>query len=275
MRNPETVQMLERDVIRFFQEYGVGYTKIDYNENIGIGCDGAESLGEGLRQHGLAAQEFIKEIKRQNPDLVLEICASGGMRAEPSMIALGSQMSFSDIHETEEGAVIAANMHRVLQPSRSQIWATLRKSDDERRLVNTISKAFLGRLCFSGDIAELDQKQSDIVKQAVALYRRCVPTIKDGFTYFLTPPQKSLRHLRGKQVVLRCGADGDTAYLTLHTFEKACEKGFSIQNEKLKGYTVIDRFIESGATATLTDGVLKVTGMGRFSGAVLLLRRQA
>ena len=32
---------------RFLKKYGFGYLKIDYNDTVGIGCDGAESLGEG------------------------------------------------------------------------------------------------------------------------------------------------------------------------------------------------------------------------------------
>lgn len=35
--------------------------KIDYNETIGIGCDGAESPGEGLRKNMEASVSFIEK----------------------------------------------------------------------------------------------------------------------------------------------------------------------------------------------------------------------
>ena len=271
MRSSDTREVLRKGVIDFFGKYGVGYTKIDYNENIGIGCDGAESLGEGLRQHGLASHEFFKEMTETNPDLVVEICASGGMRAEPSMIALGSQMSFSDIHETDEGPIVAAAMHRVLQPRRNQIWATVRRDDSERRIINTISKTFLGRMCFSGDIAELDKKQNEIVKKSIALYRKCVPAIKDGTTYFLTPQIKSMRNPKGHQAVLRRCNDGKTAVLTIHTFDESCAKGIKLSNNLLKGYEITESFCESAVTTELDGKGLRITNMGKFSGAVFLL----
>ena len=59
----------------------------DYNETIGIGCDGAESLGEGLRQNMERSQAFIEKAKKEIPDIILENCASGGHRLEPSLMA--------------------------------------------------------------------------------------------------------------------------------------------------------------------------------------------
>ena len=272
MRSPKAVKMLQEQVIDQMKKLGVGYVKVDYNENIGIGCDGAESLGEGLRQHGLASQEFFRLMRTKLPDLVIEVCASGGMRAEPSMIALGSQMSFSDIHETEEGAIVAAAMHRVLQPSRSQIWATLRKTDDEQRIVNTISKAFLGRLCFSGDIDTLNAEQSKVVEKSIALYKQCISTIKHGMTYFLTPPIVSLQDPSGMQAVLRIADDQKTAVLVLNSFCKAHIDGFELVSDRLKGWAIADSLKEDKVGAALGDGKLSVSGMGKFSGAVLLLK---
>ena len=50
MRQECVQEYLFERVISFLKENGFGYLKIDYNGNIGIGCEGAESLGEGLRQ---------------------------------------------------------------------------------------------------------------------------------------------------------------------------------------------------------------------------------
>lgn len=41
---------LKERIMDFLEEKGFGYVKLDYNDTIGLGCDGAESLGEGLRQ---------------------------------------------------------------------------------------------------------------------------------------------------------------------------------------------------------------------------------
>lgn len=43
--------------------------KIDYNETIGIGCDGAESPGEALRKNMEATVLFIEKVKEEVPEL--------------------------------------------------------------------------------------------------------------------------------------------------------------------------------------------------------------
>ena len=70
-------EYLNSKVVGLLKECGFGYLKIDYNETIGIGCDGAESLGEGLRSHIEAVQDFIRSIRQELPDLVIENCSSG------------------------------------------------------------------------------------------------------------------------------------------------------------------------------------------------------
>ena len=69
----------ERQSDRFLKRHGFDYIKADYNESIGIGRDGAESLGEGLRCNMEAAAEFYEEIRREIPDIRIEICSSGAI----------------------------------------------------------------------------------------------------------------------------------------------------------------------------------------------------
>ena len=48
MEDPWVVDYLEHKVIRTLKECGFGYVKIDYNETMGMGCDGGDSQGDGL-----------------------------------------------------------------------------------------------------------------------------------------------------------------------------------------------------------------------------------
>lgn len=76
-----------------------------------------------------AVNDFFAEIKREIPEIVIENCAGGGHRLEPSMIALSAVSSFSDAHETVEIPYIAANLHRLMLPAQSLIWSVLHKED--------------------------------------------------------------------------------------------------------------------------------------------------
>jgi alpha-galactosidase len=63
-RDPWVIDYLRQKVIDQLRDAGLGYIKVNYNETIGIGCDGAESLGEGLRQHMAGVQDFFREMRR-------------------------------------------------------------------------------------------------------------------------------------------------------------------------------------------------------------------
>lgn len=196
-------------VLGRLKEWGMGYLKTDYNENIGIGCDGAESLGEGLRQQMLAVKQCFAEL-RVLPDFVLEICSSGGMRIEPGFMRIADQFSCSDTHECDEGGIVAADMQRLLHPAKSQIWAVIRADDTPERMAHTLSKAFLGRMCLSGDLDRLDEERFALVKRAVDFYRRAVPVILNGDSYLFREGLRDYRRLDGVFASVRAGDGGDT-----------------------------------------------------------------
>lgn len=88
---------------------------MDYNGNPGIRIDGEESDAEELRKNYAVVRDFFIQMKKEIPDLVIENCASGGNRLEPSMINVSDLASFSDAHEAVEIPYIAANLHNLIR----------------------------------------------------------------------------------------------------------------------------------------------------------------
>lgn len=271
MSDPFVTQYLTDRVIRFLEGYRLGYLKIDYNDNIGIGCDGAESFGEGLRQKVLSTQQFIGEIRRHLPDLVIENCSSGGHRLEPSMMRLTSMSSFSDAHECAEIPIIAANLHRVILPRQSQIWAVLRKEDGERRLVYSLANTFLGRMCLSGDVFDLSGEQWEIVDKSIALYKKVSSTIRDGISYRFGPAVKSYRHPEGWQAILRIRSDKKQALVVVHTFGGMLPDSVCLEAPDLIGLHITDVFSEEGRKADWNNGCLHVPLTGNFQAMAVCL----
>lgn len=221
-RRPWVHAYLRQRVLSLLRECGIGYLKVDYNDSLGLGVDGAESPGEGLRAHLAGVQEFFRELRRELPELVIENCSSGGHRAEPSMIALTHMTSFSDAHETPDIPVIAANLHRTMPSRCLQIWAVLRRNDSLSRLSYSLAAAFLGRLCLSGELHELSPAQWEFVHRATRLYRRVAATIGSAqFRRVVAPASSSWQHLRGAQVVF--GRDDSRGRLLIvwHTFAES------------------------------------------------------
>ena len=275
MREEVVQEYLEERVINQLEEWGFDYLKVDYNDNIGIGCDGAESLGEGLRQNMMASQDFWRKLGERLPNLVIENCSSGGHRLEPSMQALASMASFSDAHEWKAIPVIAANVTRAILPAQSQIWAVLRKDDDEKRLYYSLACTFLGRMCLSGDIYDIKDWQWEIVQKAIDFYKVCAPVIKQGRNFRVGSHVKSYNHLKGWQAVCRRSADEQELLVVLHTFEE-CENSQSIALAEFAGgeWQIADVLAREDVQASLGAEGLTVTGLQEYDSFVCLLKRK-
>ena len=271
-RKPEVVVRLRERVIGPLRDGNFGYLKVDYNDNIGSGVDGSESPGENLRQHLAAVQTFFREIRAALPDLVIENCSSGGHRLEPSMMGLTAMGSFSDAHECPEIPIIAANLHSLILPRQSQIWAVLRSGASLRRTAYVLASGFLGRLCLSGDFTTLRPEQRRLADRAIALYQRSAGAIKAGRSYRHGPAVKTYRRAEGWQAVVRVGVDGREALVVAHTFAKPSLATLRIPLPKGR-WRVADEFPAARSVVKLAAGELRWKHPGAWSGAVILLRR--
>lgn len=276
MRMQETIDYLSEKVIGLLKKYGFEYMKMDYNDTIGIGCDGAESLGEGLRQNMQASLEFIERIKREIPGIILENCASGGHKLEPEMMGRTAMASFSDAHECEEIPIIAANLHRVILPRQSQIWAVIRKSDTTQRIVYSVAAGLLGRLCLSGDVIQLSSYQWGAIERGITFYKKASSVIKDGISRIEGVLGKSWRHPEGWQSVFREGKE--QALLVVHTFGGEVPDTLEIAIGKKVNYHISDVYCdaqdeEAVKSAKIDEGVLKFALWGNWKAAAFLLKR--
>ncbi len=221
---------LKKNVIDTLKDNGFGYIKVDYNDTLGMGCDGEESMGENLRRKANASLAFFEEMTRQIPELVIENCSSGGHRLEASFMERASMASFSDAHETKSLPIIAANVQRVIRPEQSQIWAVLRKDDSDERISYSMCATFLGRMGLSGDIYELSDHQWELVDGAISFYKEVSDIIKNGKTTVLFADTRSYNEPKGGQLVVR--KLGNKCLVIYHRFEESVSlQDFARQHE--------------------------------------------
>jgi len=256
MRQSWVQDYLREKVIGTLKDYGFEYMKMDYNDSIGIGCDGAESIGEGLRQNMEASLEFIREVKEKVPGIILENCSSGGHKLEPLMMSECSMASFSDAHECEEIPVIAGNLHRVILPRQSQIWAVIRETDSLKRIAYSVAATFLGRMCLSGDVWRLNDAQWKVIDDGIAFYKEIAPVIKKGFTSFYGTELTSWRNLKGWQGIWRESEEGK-AMAVFHGFNE--NAGVEMSIPVPEGYQIKDVYSYEEENVAIVDGQLRLT----------------
>ncbi|MBE6727426.1 MAG: alpha-galactosidase [Ruminococcaceae bacterium] len=266
-RNPKAIEYLDEKVIKFLKESGFGYIKVDYNTSPGAGVDGEESYGENLRQHMLKVRNFFIKMKKEIPELIIENCASGGCRLEPSMMDITAMTSASDTHEGYECAVVAANLHYLTPPRQNQVWCTLKPQYSKERFSHIISQGFLGRLCWSGLIADLSHSQLDEMFAAEEFYEQLSPIIKRGNSYIYRTDICSFYTPTGTQAVVRYSEDEGKAMVVVHSFENA--KALEIE---LKGNYKLTKSLY-GEDFTLAGNHLVLNPQNDFCGNVYLFER--
>ena len=188
------------------------------------------------------------------------------------MIGRTAMSSFSDAHELKEIPIIAANLHQLMLPRQSQIWAVLHRADDDHRLIYSLAATFLGRMCLSGEIDGLTDEQWKLVSRAQSFYRTVWPIIKHGTSRRFGSIGPSWRHPSGWQSVVRVGQEGNSALVVTHTF---ADSPAEIRTPLPVGqdWRVSDHFGAPDASA-LVRGQELVCHIGRpFSASVTLLSR--
>ena len=183
--NPEVRAYADGVLQRLVEEYGVGYIKMDYNINAGVGTDrDCFTLGEGLLRHTRAYQAWLDGVFARYPDLVVENCSSGGMRMEYSQLSRHSIQSVTDQTDYRMMAAIACNCPTAVAPEQAAIWSyPLRDGDEEETCLNMVN-AMLLRIHQSGHLAEMSSDRKALVQEAIRIHLSMVEALKDGVPFW-------------------------------------------------------------------------------------------
>ena len=184
-RNPEVRTFATGVIDRLVNEYGIGYIKMDYNIEPGIGTEhNADSFGDGLLGHNRAYLSWLDSIFRKYPDLIIENCSSGGLRMDYAMLSRYSIQSTSDQEDFKKYATIATNCPSALTPEQAAIWSyTLANSSEEEVIFNMVNAMML-RIHQSGQLMDLSPEKLSLVKEGISCYKSIREDIKKSVPFW-------------------------------------------------------------------------------------------
>ena len=149
-RNPKVRAHADEVIDRLVSEYGIGYIKMDYNIEPGIGTEqNCDSVGEGLWGHEKAYLEWLDGVFARHPDLIIENCSSGGLRMDYAMLSRYSIQSTSD-----------------------------------QEVVFNMINAMLLRIHQSGHLGNIDPERKALVKEAISVYKKIRADIKEAVPFW-------------------------------------------------------------------------------------------
>lgn len=184
-RQPEVIAHANSVIDRLVNEYGVGYIKMDYNIEPGVGTEvDAESAGEGLLEHERAYLAWLDSIFKKYPDLIIENCSSGGLRMDYAMLSRYSIQSTSDQEDYRYYATISANAPLGVAMEQAAVWSYPKSGADEEETIFNMVNALLLRVHQSGHLAEITDVQKELVKEALDYYKTIRDDIKTAYPYW-------------------------------------------------------------------------------------------
>lgn len=184
-RNPKVREYATSVIDRLIRDYGIGYIKMDYNIEPGIGTEyQAENPGDGLLEHERAYLKWLDGIFEKYPELIIENCSSGGLRMDYAMLSRYSIQSTSDEEDYRYYATIAANAPAGLTPEQAAVWSYPLPKGDREEVVFNMVNAMLLRVHQSGHLNMLSQERKDLVKEGLDYYKTIRYHIKEAVPFW-------------------------------------------------------------------------------------------
>jgi alpha-galactosidase len=163
LSHPAARAHLDAVTDRLIAEFGLGYLKLDYNVDIGP--------ADGLLSHNRAFLAWLDALQDRHPDLVVEACASGGMRVDHATLSRVPVQSLTDQQDELLLPPIAVAAPTVVPPEQGAMWAYPQPDFDDERIAFSMITAMLGRIHLSGRLDLLSEHQHRLVADALAVYK--------------------------------------------------------------------------------------------------------
>ena len=189
-RKEKVVKYLTETICRMVEDYGAEYIKLDYNQDLGVGCDGEDGFGEGLERCANAYLAWIDSVRKKFPNVIFETCASGGMRMDYQTLRRFSITSTSDQTDYLKYPYIACNILSAVLPEQAAVWSYpvgmvgkfeqdftatsewVEKFISKEQIIMNMINAFLGRMHLASHLELLSDDKFDLVKEGVEYYNK-------------------------------------------------------------------------------------------------------
>ncbi|MET0590809.1 MAG: alpha-galactosidase, partial [Naasia sp.] len=181
---------------------GARWLKLDFNVDPGSGCDRTDhghGAGDGLLRHYEGLYAVLDAFRARHPEVILEACASGGLRIDLGLARHVHCFFLSDPDWTEHHLQVLWGASLLLPPAAMLHWSWSQwrgenpdqdldfASLDADRFTTMLRAAMLQRFGISLRVDELPAGLQDVLAAEVDVYRREIaPLLREGVLRRLT-----------------------------------------------------------------------------------------
>jgi alpha-galactosidase len=153
-------------------QLGFQYLKFDYNNRLdSVVVSGARPHDDTPGRMAAAFASWLREVREKHPNLVIENCASGAMRADPVLMDIADLQSSSDQHDFSRYSSIAVNAPISMPFWQASHWAVIRPELTTNEVGFALVTGMAGRLCLSGFVDRAPVESRELVQQATSVYK--------------------------------------------------------------------------------------------------------
>ncbi len=236
-RHPDVRKRMTAVVDRLINELDIGYFKFDYNIDIGVGTEiNADSFGDGLLKASRAFLAWVDSIKKKYPELIIENCASGGLRMDYSSLSHFDIQSLTDAEELLPITAVANAANVAVIPEQAGVWVVPILADDKSAVESFMVNALLKRPVISGKTTEFDEERFDAVKKGVSVHKEIRDEIPNMMPFYPLGIQGY-----GEDIYCSGLEDDKKAYITV---QNMTEEEKTVEIECQNTYTVYEIYPE-------------------------------
>lgn len=175
LRTPEGRAHADAAIERLV-ELGADYVKLDYNTT-----PGSHHELRGLQR---AQADWLATLAKRHPDLVVENCGAGAMRADATQLRHCDLQSTSDQEDPMLYPPIAVGALAHVCPEQAGQWASPQPDWPLELVAFAEVTGLAGRLYQSGPLHELDEQQRELVRAAIEVAHEIAPLVADHVVCF-------------------------------------------------------------------------------------------
>lgn len=184
-RQREVTEYMDAVIDKFVTEYGIRYLKFDFNLEPGIGTEvDADSFGDGLLSSWRAYKAWIAGILDRYPDVIIENCASGGLRMNYDILDLLSVQSVTDQEDYRLNGVIASNTATGILPEQAGYWIYPSADADKYEIAYNMVNAMLHRMHVSGAVTQIGAEGLELMRSGISYYKSIREQIPDFMPFY-------------------------------------------------------------------------------------------
>ncbi len=192
-RNQYVLDLSKREVFEYLAEtiggliarYELTYLKWDMNRDLTHATVGGRP---GYRRTTGAAYRLLETVSTRHPETEIEICASGGARADYGALRFGSRIWPSDVHDPHARQVLQRSFSLFFPPEvmGAHIGNRVDEITGRRHSMSfRCASAIVGHFGVESDPQALDDEETATLRSAIAFYKANRKWLHDAESFFV------------------------------------------------------------------------------------------